>query len=1026
MGNFASSASVEFDALPVVAAVSWSHLMYAWGRVNEVVGPSELRAPKLVGPNTTRAQFAEVWTDATGAADGTWRDPPLAIFRAFDPGLRNSAPLHPMFLLVGLFAAGSLSAYARFEWLLKELLGAVSEEDESVHEAALIAIIPVINKALLAVGAVSRACAPIEARELAASVLAAACSAKGGVTSCSTMLLVRWLQTPSAVHTFVTRFQMSPEAFTAQAKAGTLPELVAEPNGIRSGLSKHKKVPLKGRGGQVAKAGEGKIELDLSKRQRALTRKPALVEFSRASAASVEELLKLKKAFYHAASKDGLVDCEGFVETMTEFFPGLARVDASGESALALLFSSFDEDGSGLIDIREFMIGAAKLVNCSVGQKTDLLIGVLDTDSSGFVSVQELARFMPDSGEELQQVLQHAHGLVATLVTKTPGIVTESEFVAFLLSKPLLPSAFAAVGHSAALALVRKALDEIAILLLHQIATDEKGGAAPAGRPPVVARVGPGRRASVMEVYVPALLGRRGSVMGAAALGRRGSVSNGAIDPPPTGRRSSVARRGSVPMEAGAPAGRRGSVVATSPAAPVPPALPTPFTFASLLNFWSQRLMASTMAARKSAANQGKPGPAPGRLLPRAGAKEVAIAEPQLLLHTQCTVEQLETLFLAAFNLDSIRPNPASVHGYRGAVRFAFEALAAGLASGNDLSSGNTGLRTGAALRVAEIDAKGGATPPTVAMALAAGVSLSDLSLPTRDVLHMLGLALTTTQEELALVLYRQADKNGDGRLTTSELQSFIATQAGSCNVAVTRALQLLAALDTDGDGSLSVAEIKSGLAVTPALYEVFGMLLNGSGELQETAIEYVASPSPVRGAGGDEEPPSVRTGRASTEASGQPAVPATFLFEVRKEDKSLTLAQQLAKRRRAYANSSMRIEQDLTRLGGRMGTLLNTAAPQIDEVTREIGLVLQRSRASIATTKKLIYHLQSPAPPPEAVRERSPSPRRRPGTAGVASRPGTAGATTRPGTAMQLAWTGGRQMDRDGVPLPETQMRWN
>ena len=79
-----------------------------------------------------------------------------------------------------------------------------------------------------------------------------------------------------------------------------------------------------------------------------------------------------------------------FKEIMLEQFPNLKE----DVGVVEKLFKSYDQDNSGCIEFKEFVLGASKMVRGSLKDKIDTLFQIFDADGSGSVTIKELTRFV--------------------------------------------------------------------------------------------------------------------------------------------------------------------------------------------------------------------------------------------------------------------------------------------------------------------------------------------------------------------------------------------------------------------------------------------------------------------------------------------------------------------------------------------------------------------------------------------------------------------------------------------------------
>jgi hypothetical protein len=298
------------------------------------------------------------------------------------------------------------------------------------------------------------------------------------------------------------------------------------------------------------------------------------------------------------------------------------------------------------------------------------------------------------------------------------------------------------------------------------------------------------------------------------------------------------------------------------------------------------------------------------------------------------------------------------------------------------------------------------------------GGGASTSTLPTRHLLTQVAQALARTPEDMALVLYRQADLDGDGTLTVPELTRWMLAQQSASSGGLQAAQRLLLSLDGDGDGTITEAEFRTGIMRNPALLDAFGFLLG------TTDVPVGAAPAKVSGSGGGGgggKGASAAGGRESgataddasrvaalmrdfdggaDAAAGAAAVGSTFagahafgigVEEAAADDgrprRRLTEAERIAVRRRKIIMACQKLQAESNEQAKKMNNLAFAIRPVLDNTKRLIDIQVQQQKVALVVARRMLGDIEaaknSPRPMTAAARPPSPARRVRPGTSG-------------------------------------------
>ena len=98
-----------------------------------------------------------------------------------------------------------------------------------------------------------------------------------------------------------------------------------------------------------------------------------------------------------------------FCEVVCREYPSLTKELATQ------LFDSFDEDGSGYCDLREFTIGLLKVAVGTTAEKLELVFEVLDSNGDGSIGISELLGIVKRGNDECMAITHFTSEIVHTL-----------------------------------------------------------------------------------------------------------------------------------------------------------------------------------------------------------------------------------------------------------------------------------------------------------------------------------------------------------------------------------------------------------------------------------------------------------------------------------------------------------------------------------------------------------------------------------------------------------------------------------
>jgi len=126
-----------------------------------------------------------------------------------------------------------------------------------------------------------------------------------------------------------------------------------------------------------------------------------------------------------------------FCDVLCREYPSLPRLSA------AQLFDSFDADGSGTIDLKEFTIGLVKVAVGTTPEKLELVFEALDADGDGDIGISELLALVQQGNDENMAITHFTSEIVHTLDKDGDGTISRQEFTTALAEQPVLYDVFA-------------------------------------------------------------------------------------------------------------------------------------------------------------------------------------------------------------------------------------------------------------------------------------------------------------------------------------------------------------------------------------------------------------------------------------------------------------------------------------------------------------------------------------------------------------------------------------------------------
>jgi serine/threonine-protein phosphatase 2B regulatory subunit len=134
-----------------------------------------------------------------------------------------------------------------------------------------------------------------------------------------------------------------------------------------------------------------------------------------------EHIKKSFKKFQEGDSdKSGTISYSEFCELL----------DCEPSSATQGLFSQFDKDKSGKVDLKEFMIGLSSFTSASKDERMQFAFAILDTDNSGSINMDELMKMLMANhfASSQEDVRRKALTIMQQADKDGNGVITLDEF----------------------------------------------------------------------------------------------------------------------------------------------------------------------------------------------------------------------------------------------------------------------------------------------------------------------------------------------------------------------------------------------------------------------------------------------------------------------------------------------------------------------------------------------------------------------------------------------------------------------
>lgn len=151
--------------------------------------------------------------------------------------------------------------------------------------------------------------------------------------------------------------------------------------------------------------------------------------------------------FLEAAFKQfGAIDTGKTGRMNLQQFLKVMGVEATGE--YKRLFSLFDQDNSGTIDVKEFMLGLSNFASNDKEKRVNFCFLLYDEDNNGFITEEELVSVLRANHMAVddQQVVRKAKTIMRQADANNDGRISPEEFVVIAKKFPniLFPAAQAA------------------------------------------------------------------------------------------------------------------------------------------------------------------------------------------------------------------------------------------------------------------------------------------------------------------------------------------------------------------------------------------------------------------------------------------------------------------------------------------------------------------------------------------------------------------------------------------------------
>ena len=115
-------------------------------------------------------------------------------------------------------------------------------------------------------------------------------------------------------------------------------------------------------------------------------------------------------------------------------------LDCEPSAAVQALFSQFDKDKSGKVDLKEFMIGLSSFTSANKDERMQFAFAILDTDNSGSINMDELMKMLMANhfASSQEDVRRKALTIMQQADKDGNGVITLDEFKAVTKTFPNL------------------------------------------------------------------------------------------------------------------------------------------------------------------------------------------------------------------------------------------------------------------------------------------------------------------------------------------------------------------------------------------------------------------------------------------------------------------------------------------------------------------------------------------------------------------------------------------------------------
>jgi len=151
------------------------------------------------------------------------------------------------------------------------------------------------------------------------------------------------------------------------------------------------------------------------------TKSRMLDDFAKKHNIRPEHIKKSFKKFQEGDSdKSGNISYSEFCEIL----------DCEPSSAVQALFSQFDKDKSGQVDLKEFMIGLTSFTSANKDERMQFAFAILDTDNSGSINMDELMKMLMANhfASSQEDVRRKALTIMQQADKDGNGVITLDEF----------------------------------------------------------------------------------------------------------------------------------------------------------------------------------------------------------------------------------------------------------------------------------------------------------------------------------------------------------------------------------------------------------------------------------------------------------------------------------------------------------------------------------------------------------------------------------------------------------------------